>query len=84
MCWASILRKFGRSKVQLQSVRSGLEVHQSLEVGIVNGPLLGWEAVLVVPDRQLAIERLRRVGALSRDQEDLLVDLVCGQYVAWR
>lgn len=51
-------------------------MYQSFEVGVANGPIGRWEAVLVMTDCQIAVERmLRGIGNLAIDEEDLLVDL---------
>jgi hypothetical protein len=52
-----------------------LKVDERFEVGVVYGPLLGRETILMVRDRQLPIKWLRNVCTLAEYQEDLLVDL---------
>lgn len=51
-------------------------------MAVVNRPLLGRETILVVVNCKLSIEWLCDVGALSRDQEDLLVYLDEGEYAS--
>ena len=72
---AAILRKFGRSEVQSESIGSWLKINESFEVTVVDWPLLWREAILVVVNCQLSIKRLRDVCALARDQENLLMNL---------
>ena len=81
MRWADVVRKLGRCEVQTQSVGSRLEVDERFEMGVVHGPLLGRETVLVVGNRQLPIEWLRNICTLAEYQEDLLVDLEACQLV---
>jgi len=52
-----------------------LKVDKRFEMGVIYGPLLRWEAILVVRDCQLPIEWLRNVCTLAENQEDLLVNL---------
>ena len=80
MRWAAVLREFGRCEVQSKSIGPGLKIHKSFEVAIVDMPLLCREAILMVVDRHLSIERLCNVCTLAGDEEDLLVDLGNSQY----
>jgi hypothetical protein len=52
-----------------------LKVDKRFEVGVVYGPLLWRETVLMVRNRQLPIKRLRNICTLAKYEEDLLVDL---------
>jgi len=81
MRWAGVIGQLGRCEIQPQSVGSWLEVDKRFEVGVVHGPLLGREAILVVSNRQLPVKWLRNVCTLAENQQDLLVDLKGCQFV---
>jgi hypothetical protein len=68
---------FWRGKVESNAIPAGLEMHQSFEVRIVDGPASRREPALVVVNHKGAVQRFARAFAnLSEHKQDLLMYLV--------
>lgn len=61
------MRNLGRNKVEPYPVGTRLKMYKCFEVGVAHGPLCLWEVVLVVINREGAIDGLLGVCALAEE-----------------